>query len=235
MRSNTKTYKGVLIMKKSLTDLCLDKLSFLNIALGKEYNYSCLPLAVIDAIYSIRLNYNTVKKIVDRYCKYYGVAKYRQDCGSIHTISDLIKNINVQGCEKFASGILMSNNKTAGINSNLKSYAVLKWAEILKENNIENFDDIKEADLKKLENKLKSVKGQGEAAVKYFFMLCGCEKFCKPDRHIINFFSNIEGYTINQLEAQWFMESVVKDLNNRNIDITVRQLDYIIWCYQKRL
>ena len=129
--------------------------------------------------------------------------------------------------------ILMSNNKTAGRKSNLKSYAVLEWAEILKENNIENFDDIKKADLKKLEKKLKSVKGQGEAAVKYFFMICCCERFCKPDRHIINFFSNIEGRTINQFEAQGFMESVVKDLNNRNIYITVRQLNYIIRFYAR--
>lgn len=220
---------------KTITDLCVEKLNFLNIALGKEYNYSCLPLAVIDTVYSIQLNYKTVEKIVDRYCKYYGIAKYKNNSDNIHTISDLIENINAEGVEKFASDVLKSKNKTAGLNKISKAQAVLEWSEILKGNGIETFDDFNKIASEQLEKELKKVKGQGKAAVKYLFMLCGNKNFCKPDRHIINFFSNILNRTVNQLEIQDIMESIVRDLKNKNVDITLRQLDYVIWKYQKSL
>ena len=198
--------------------------------LPQEYNYSCIPLAVIDAVYSVRLRYSTTVNIVNNYCNEYGIGVYKNDSNKkVHTISDLIGIIEKTGTDVF----LRNDYKTAGANPMLKSKAVYEFAKVLKENNIECFEDFRSADVEKLEKELLKIHGQGQAVVRYFFMLCGDDSFCKYDTHIKNFLDDINANVKNADEAQEFLTSVVKELKAYYPDMTVRMLDYIIWDYQR--
>ena len=54
-----------------------------NVALGDEYRYSCLPLCVLDSIYSIDSRYESVQALIGRYCDHYGVRRYRPTIGRL--------------------------------------------------------------------------------------------------------------------------------------------------------
>lgn len=220
-------------MNKDLIKQIKNKLNLLNGQLGKEYSYSCMPLAIIDAVYSIRQDYKTVRKAVNNYCVYYNIAVYKDEGSTnIHTISDLIKNIEEVGTEVFAKDILQCNNKTAGANPIIKSQAVYEFAKLLKDNDIEYFDDFNSVDIGIVEKELLKIHGQGQAVVRYFFMLCGNDSFCKYDRHIQNFLEEINADVKNADEAQALLESIAKELKKDYPTITVRLLDHLIWNYQ---
>lgn len=223
-------------MNNNLTGHIKYKLNLLlNMLLGKEYSYSCIPLAVIDAVYSIRQSYKKTQEIVANYCGYYKITEFKSDNKNmkIHTVSDLLGNIEKLGAKAFADDVLKSENKTAGANPMLKSEAVYQWGKVLLEHKIEAFDDLKQADLAQLEKDLRKIHGQGEAVVKYFFMLCGDDNFCKPDRHLLKFLSDALGHDVKEDEAQKLLEKSVEDLKDEYPHMTVRLLDYIIWSYQK--
>lgn len=217
-----------------LLDIIKQHPDMLNKSLGKEYSYSCMPLAIIDAIYSIRQDYKTVRRLVNNYCTYYNIAIYKDESNAnIHTISDLIKNIEEVGTEVFAKDILHCNNKTAGANPILKSQAVYEFAKVLKDNNIECFDDFNITDMGNIEKELLKIHGQGQAVVRYFFMLCGDKNTCKPDTHILNFLKEVLQYNVKADEAQELLKNAVEELKTEYPYMTVRMLDYIIWDYQR--
>lgn len=221
-------------MNKNLTKQIKNKLNLLKGQLGKEYNYSCMPLAIIDAVYSIRQEYKKVRAIVNNYCTYYNIAVYKDESNAnIHTVSDLIKNIEEVGTEVFAKDILHCNNKTAGANPMIKSQAVYEFAKVLKDNGIECFKDFAKTDIDKLEKELLNIHGQGQAVIRYFFMLCGDDNFCKYDRHIKNFLEEINADVENADEAQALLERIVKELKKDYPTMTVRLLDHLIWNYQR--
>ena len=221
-------------MKQQLAKHIKNKLNLLNTVLGKEYSYSCLPLAALDAVYSIRQDYKQTQKIVDNYCGYYGIAKYKGDSNKkIHTVSEFISNIEKNGVEQFAVDVLHSKNMTAGGQPILKAEAVYEFCEILRKNGIEKFDNFAKSDKDKLEKELLQIHGQGQAVVKYFFMLCGNDNFCKPDRHILKFLSEVVEKEVNADEAQKLLETATDELKSDYPNMTVRLLDYVIWNYQR--
>lgn len=61
-------------MHIALDEYIKEKITLINKPLGKEYSYSCIPLAIVDAVYSIQQSYtqaeNAVKKLLHplRHC-----------------------------------------------------------------------------------------------------------------------------------------------------------------------
>ena len=54
-----------------------NKLDLKNAKLSDEYYYSCLPICIIDAVYSIGVTYKSVQNTVSRYADYFGIEKFR--------------------------------------------------------------------------------------------------------------------------------------------------------------
>ena len=68
-------------MKKSeiIADYCKRYLSLDKDVLGDEYYYQSLPLCIIDAVFSIGIKYQTVQKVVQRYCNFFKLNRIRKD------------------------------------------------------------------------------------------------------------------------------------------------------------
>src|SRR5204862_1280588 len=47
--------------------------------LSEEYFYQSLPLCVIDAVYSVGVRYESVRGVVARYCRRFGLTRVRED------------------------------------------------------------------------------------------------------------------------------------------------------------
>jgi hypothetical protein len=55
----------------AVVDHCRTVLDLPNAQLNREYGYRCLPLCVIDAVWSFGVRYEGVKNVVQRYCNYF--------------------------------------------------------------------------------------------------------------------------------------------------------------------
>ena len=143
-----------------------------DVQLPKEYSYSCLPLCLIDAIYSIGVRYTSTKNVVDCYCKRYKVEPFcdkeeMDKFDKVHTLSNLIEEIEEykNDFEGFAKEILKNEQRTSSRNGVLKIVAVYKCAKVLKGKGIDTVQDFNDKmNNDKVANEIKkefcAVKGQ---------------------------------------------------------------------------
>lgn len=194
-------------------------------SMGVEYNYKSLSVCIIDCIYSLRVKYNAVVvPIINRYAEKYLDGKAAE---GVEKCSDLIKHINDVGTEKFANDILMNGTFSGGI---LKSVVVRDLATKFVELEIESISDFRNyTDEAGLMRAMLSVKGVGDAAANYMFMLAGDPSKCKPDVHIRRFVENACGQNISDAKIQELFTETVKILSKKHPGLTVRMLDGIIW------
>lgn len=221
---------------QKLTNYLEKELDIDNIVLPKEYFYTCLSLCLIDAVFSIGANYRSTENAVERYCKHYGIPRYKSDNAgkeAQHTITALIHNIESVGPEQFAAGVLENRQRTSSRNGILKSEAVLKCAKIFQEAGIENISDFQNKS-ESVKCEFKTVKGQGKGvSFEYLCMLCGDENKVKPDRHIIRFLQDRCAIPVTVDNAEGIVQQILNELHSEYNALTLRELDYAIWEYQR--
>lgn len=191
-----------------------------------DYHYESMSACILDCIYSLRARYESVTiPIIERYAKKF-MGNDRHASG--YTVSSLINNIDyVGGTEPFARDILLNRQVIGG---RLKSEVCYELASKLKMLNIETIEDFRNFKPQEyLETIIKSVRGIGDAAVNYLFMLAGDPNRCKPDVHIHRSIKDAFGYDISNDECQLLFTQSVNLLKNKYSNITVRLLDNIIW------
>ena len=76
---------------------------------------------------------------------------------------------------------------------------------------------------------MRQVKGIGDAAVNYIFMLAGDQNRCKPDVHIHHCIRDSIGHDVSNADCQTLLTEAVKELKVDNPNITVALLDGFIW------
>lgn len=226
---------------EEFTNYCLKKISF-NEKLDEEYNYSCLPLCVIDAVFSIGVRYGGVKNVVQNVSTLFEIAKYapndnkRPDKREQINVSDFLKKIEYKTAEELANDLFKNHQRTSSNNGILKAEAVVLFLKTLQNFKIEYIQDVEKiANDNAFENEIKNIKGQSSGiALKYFFMLSGDEDLIKPDRMILAFLFNAIGKKFSHDEAQKILsETAAKLSNSLNRKISARYLDNKIWSYQR--
>jgi len=216
-----------------------------NLKLGDEYYYRSISFCIIDAVYSVGIRYTTVKNAISKYAEYYNIDNYYSEKRRKNVYPDqnnqesnvgFYKKINKLGPKKLANQILRNRNRTSSKNGILKSEAVIKFSEVLKEYKVDYLQDIdKIINNKQFEKEIKSIPGQGSGlSLKYFFMLTGNENLIKPDRHIKRYIQNIIGRNVGDDEAENMLRRVYKKLKEKHKHLTLRSFDYMIWSYQRK-
>ena len=66
-------------------------------------------------------------------------------------------------------------------------------------------------------------------------MLAGTDDFIKPDRMIIRFLQDATGQKLNLEQCQTTLFAVTGELNKQGYKLTPKQLDNLIWNYQRML
>lgn len=217
-------------------------LSLSDTKLGSEYFYQSISLCIIDAVYSIGVQYNQVQRVVDRYCTYFNLQKSREDEDSLppqnaqESASDLWKKIHHMGIETFTSEIFCNRQRTSTNNGILKAEAIYRFAAVLRKYGIDYLQDVptvvQNADL---ENDIKHIPGQKSGiSLRYFFMLSGSENFIKPDRMIQRFLEGVLQKQVELRESQHLLSRAVEELRFEYPNLTPRLLDNLIWQYQRQ-
>lgn len=214
---------------------------FASKALGDEYYYHSLPLAVIDAVFSARALYPSVQNVVLRYCSKYELPIIRSPRDQLpppenqESVSGLILKMKRDGVPYFIEKVFENHSVTSG---RKKAEIVLELLEIFENLQIQNFQDIQRwlnqpAQQQQLIDAITSIHGIGEATYRYLLMLAGDEQMVKPDTMILRFINSAIAEKVNEAEAVSLIQAVSKQLLLQYPRLNPRLLDYIIWSWQR--
>ena len=208
---------------KKLADFCE-----LNLDLtGSHYAtpYHSLGPCILDCVYSLRAKYfaSTVK-VVERYAEAFMGSDAH---AGGYTLNDFVNHINSVGGPSFFSDTVIHNRqKIANI---LKSDICLELANKLIKEGVQTKNDFASLSQKRAEEIIRSVKGLGDAAVNYLFMLAGDPTRCKPDVHIHKCIEDATGHSVTNSECQTLFTDAVALLRPTYHDLTVALLDGFVW------
>ncbi|MBU1977476.1 MAG: hypothetical protein KKA62_05995 [Nanoarchaeota archaeon] len=220
---------------------CIDNLN-LNEEDQFEKYFSCVPLCVINAIFSINTKYEAVENAIDRFCRHFKLEIAHTIDGQIPSInkqksvSDIYKLIKDIDVNILATDIFQNRQRTSTSNGILKSDASIRFIKILKDFGVEYYQDIhKLFNNDTFEDCIKRIPGQSSGiSLKYFFMLTGSKDQIKPDRMVLSFIKDAIGLTLTPVEALDLVRHTVEDLKKKGYEkINARHLDNLIWNYQR--
>lgn len=209
-------------LTESFTEYC--KSNEFDLSKRVAYNYRSLSACIIDCVYSLRAKYQTAIDVVDRYAEKYMGGNHENDGD---TLSDFIERLETITPERFAENVFKNKQLSGGV---LKSKVCLKLAKYLRAIGIETIEDFKHfPEQELLEVIIHAVKGMGDAGTNYLFMLAGDPDRCKPDVHIHNCIKDACGRDVSNEECQIIFSEAVAKLKVDYVQLTVRDLDSIIW------
>ncbi len=226
---------------RAIASYCKQAFDLEKLSLGSQYYYHSLPLCVITTVYSIGIRYESVEKVVDRYCSYFQLPKLRPEkcvfpCQSQQEpIPDFLQKMMDYGIDRFTHEIFANRNRTSTVNGILKSEAVFLFANVLHKYKIHYFQDVPRAIANPdFEREIRLIPGQKSGlSHDYFLMLAGSEDFIKPDRMVLRFLSQVLGQPVTIPEAQVLIREASEILRLQHPQASPRLLDYAIWNYQR--
>lgn len=232
---------------KKVTQYCVKFLDFKKENRGCEYFYSSMPLCAVDAVFSINARYEAVKNVMINVCNYLGIAEFAKQPHEFPSkefqlsTTKFLEKLKSKNYDQLADDVYKNHQRTSPRNGILKAEATVKFLKVLQNFKAEYFQDIaKLINDKEFEKAIKEIPGQASGiSLKYFFMLAGDDNTIKPDRMIKRFLYNITGTEFGDIQCQEIISSVTEKLNDNhlttlnNIKITPKQLDHIIWDFQR--
>ena len=220
--------------------ISINKLDLNNAKLDIGHYYSSLPHCIIDAVFSIGIKYTATRNVVERFSKYLELDTFRKfgsdfpntdEQYSINQFIDFYQNDEI---DFITIDVYKNKCRTSTVNGILKSEAVLEFAKVLQQYEINYFQDLaKVINNASFERDIKYIKGQGSGiSLSYFFMLAGDENLIKPDRMIERFVTDCIGKKLSTYELTKLFPDAIKKLNTDYPNLTLRELDHEIWKHQ---
>ena len=211
--------------------------------MSDEYYYDSLPQCIIDAVYSIGVDYPSTRRTVIRYCDRIKIQRISNPLGTpsdIHTVDQLVSNIAQYSNEDFGAVSLFKNRRrTSSRNGILKAEAIYRFATILSINGIQTINDIRiasNATIDAIESQIRTIPGQGSGiSFSYFLMLSGDDNHMKIDRWLLRFVGDALGVASYSNVTQAYADLLVvcDELKKIYPNLTPRLLDHTIWSYMR--
>lgn len=203
--------------------------------------YKSLPICIVDAVFSIGVNYASVEKATNSFLTYFGLSIPREAaCGPEYSISDFIRHMeSFPSFEIAAAQGFRNRQRTSSVNGILKAEACYAVAKVFHAHGIETLADFRGcANKSALDADILKVKGQSSGIMlKYLYMLVGDADEVKPDRHMINFvrkvFPDITMAAKDHPEVAAVIKQAVAILLPKYPTLTPRFLDYLIWDHMR--
>jgi uncharacterized protein (DUF4415 family) len=224
---------------QKFVDFCQQKLPLATAEIRDEYFYASIPLCVIDAVFSMSVNYSSTMHVVERTCQYFSIPQIDRDrhnnLKNQFSISTILQTFSELGIERMTSDVFLNRQRTSSTSGILKSDAVFRFCKVLSDFGVENFGDIS----KILSNEdftqtIKIIPGQNSGiSLRYFYMLIGDDSYIKPDRMINRFIEAAIGKNLNFDDSQLLINESMGSIKKEFVQITPRLLDNLIWSYQR--
>jgi hypothetical protein len=222
------------LTSSKVAEFCLQNFSFNEEDTFPQY--SCLPLCVIDSIFSIGVKYEGVENIIQKVVAQFNISKLQLGNSAKElTTSEFLQAIKAKTFEDLARD-LFNRQRTSSTNGILKAEAVVLFLQVLQKFNIEVLADVvKIADIPAFEFDIKNIAGQASGiSLKYFYMLSGNQDLIKPDRMIMRFLTAVIGDKFSEEDAQRIISEAATEISHKlDRTVSVSLLDNKIWAYQR--
>ncbi len=206
----------------------------------EEYGYHNLPLCIIDAVFSIGVNYQSTENTVKRFCEHFGITRLREK-----ELAPQSEQLSVSAFIQFHQGftfpemakkVYQNKQRTSTSNGILKAEAAYRFASVVREFGVEFLQDVgKILGNEAFEEEVARIPGQSSGlSTRYFYMLAGDENFIKPDRMICRFIQASIGRELGMQECQALLVAAHSKLVRDYPLLTPRSLDHQIWLYQRQ-
>ena len=201
------------------------------VRLGDEFYPAHISIALIDAVFSVRLSYHAqVVPIVERYCARFRLSRIRDrrmtfpPLGTQETISDLLRHYEELGPNGMQETVVRSGYLSPGTNI-LKSENVRRAALALQGIGIETLQDAAATTAHAIKCELVRLRGIGERTIHMFLMYAGDDAYVKGDVHVCRFVADALGKDrASPVVAEQLVRAAASELN-----IAPRLLDNEIW------
>lgn len=222
-----------------LAEFCRASLDLESVRTSDEYGYSSLPLCVIDAVFSIGVNYASTRNTIDRFCEYFHVSKTSAitppNISGQLSISKFLQINSEQGIEGMARNVYQNLQRTSSRNGILKAEAVARFSEVLMQFEVNYLQDVEKVlGNHNFESAITKIPGQRSGiSLRYFYMLAGAENYVKPDRMVMRFLKSVLGRFPSMDESQRMIVGACEILSKDYPELNPRALDHQIWLYQQ--
>lgn len=202
-----------------------------------ENFYKSLPICIIDAVFSIGVNYKSVEKATNHFLTYFDLKISRKSpTANEYGICNFIRHMDTFASFEEAAEVGFNNRqRTSSVNGILKAEACYLVAKVFEKHGIDTLDDFNAYSGKAaLDADILLVKGQSSGIMlKYLYMLAGNANEVKPDRHMLNFlkqsFPELRSEKKDHDRIKAIIEEAVSILELKYPTLTPRFLDYLIW------
>ena len=221
--------------------LCKAKLDLAHVQLPEEYHYHSLPLCVIDAVFSIGVQYASTRNTVIRFCQHFGIPRLRKEGipppMEQLSMTDFIGIYDEYGIARMTEEVFRNRQRTSTRNGILKSEAVLRFSQVLVQFGIDYLQDTDRIiGNREFEERIQAIPGQRSGiSLRYFYMLAGSDAYIKPDRMIARFIYSALNKRMSVDESHEVIMGAYRILVQEFPSLTPRALDYMIWRYQREL
>ena len=209
--------------------------------LTDDYYYASLPLCVIDAVFSIGVRYESVRRTVRNWCEaqdpkweLYG----RPGKSPPHQMDEFVALLSKHDSPSLAESLFKNRQRTSTRSGILKAEAVFRFAKTLLEGCIMTLGDTEDdAKNERVRKKIEQIEGQKSGiSFDYFLMLAGSDDFVKADRMICRFVSAaLKRENVIPQQAKSLVKEAATQLKSDFPHITPRLLDYAIWSHQRKI
>ena len=210
-------------------------LEYIENRIGIKYSsmpnyYHSLPICILDDIYSLQSKYETITfPTVKRYADYFLDGDLYTDK---YLIDDFISDLDREGVSNVMLNIL-KNSQCIG--HRRKIDVCYDVAIKLKKLSIQTFEDFNNyTDKEYLSYCLRQIKGVGDAAIDYLFMMVGDDNRVKPDIHIHHCIKDAIGHDVSNEECQILFREVSSELIKSKPFATSRFLDGLVWTFYSK-
>lgn len=206
--------------------------------LPREYFYASLPLCVVDAVFSIGIQYKQTERVVQNVARNLSLPIYRDRAGPApkneHPTTDEFIALVGDDAEHAAVSIYEDRHRTSSVSGILKAEAVSLFCKALSSAGVKRFADLLDGERAETARKrIALIAGQGSGiSWGYFLMLAGDDRKVKPDRMVMRFMEEALGEKTTPAEAEMLVVAAADAIAAGGVSMTPRQLDYIIWDYQ---
>lgn len=189
--------------------------------------YHSLPICILDDIFSLQAKYETMTlPTVKRFANHF----LNGDIYAGGYLTDnFIADLEKEGLSNVMNNILNNRQVVGGRRKIEVCYDVAKKLQKLKIQTMEDFAAFEDEEY--LTFCLRSVKGVGDAAIDYLFMMAGDSNRVKPDIHIHHCIKDATGHDVSNEECQRLFREVSEAIKDQYPFATPRFLDGLVWTY----
>ena len=237
----TKKFKSTLgeDQIQTVAEFCRSRLNLSESVKEQGDPYQCVPVCVIDAVFSIGVRYSSTEAVVRRFCTYFDIPysgpNRRPQIEDQLSLKNFLDIYDEYGIERMTREVYQNRQRTSSRGGILKSDAVLQFSQVLSRHTVNYLQDV---DLvvgkQSLEFDIMQIPGQRSGiSLRYFYMLIGNENFIKPDRMIRRFLYSALGRHLTFNDCHDAVVGAQILLVNDYHDLTPKSLDHLIWLYER--